>query len=156
MCCACAWGASSRRGYLNIIAGDKTCALPKELTSFTNWIFPFEKLRSDPSFNDEFVLTQDDEDKNIDQLYVLEVCTHVWSSKGPSVKRWAGWSEAIRNMSPDGTFKPPPPEAWGGLMLLRCPACGTPSLVRQKGMTSRWIGSFRSQTIDLASQASPR
>ena len=73
MLCVC-MGCLGSASYLNIIAGDKTCALPTELTSFTNWIFPFEKLRSDPLFNDEFVLTQDDGDKGIDQLYVLQVC----------------------------------------------------------------------------------
>ena len=63
--CVC-MGCLGSAIYLNIIAGDKTsaipteltsktCALPTELTSFTNWIFfPFEKLRSDPSFSDEF------------------------------------------------------------------------------------------------------
>lgn len=50
----------SARSYLNIIASDKICALPTEMTSFINWIFPFEKLRSDPSFHDEFVLAQYD------------------------------------------------------------------------------------------------
>ena len=82
------WG---RRFYLIIIAGDKNlCTLKAELTSFTDWIFPFEKLRSDPSFNDEFVLTQDDEDKNIDPLSVLEVCMHIWFSKDSAAKRLAG------------------------------------------------------------------
>ena len=66
------------------------CTLKRELTSFTNWIFPFEKLSSDPSFNDEFMLTQDDEDKNIDPLYVLKVRMHIWSSKDPAAKRLAG------------------------------------------------------------------
>ena len=77
----------SARSYLNIIASDKICALPAELTSFINWIFPFEKLRSDPPFHDEFVLAQYDEGKSVDQLYVRKVRTPVWSSKGPSVKR---------------------------------------------------------------------
>ena len=90
MLCVCMGCLEPARSYLNIIASDKLCALPTEMTSFTNWIFPFEKLRSDPSFNDEFMLTQDDEDKNIDQLYVLKVSMHIWSSKDPAAKRLAG------------------------------------------------------------------
>ena len=76
-----------RRFYLIIIAAIRLVHFQAELTSFTNWIFPFEKLRSDPSFHDEFVLAQYDEGKSVDQLYVRKVRTPVWSSKGPSVKR---------------------------------------------------------------------
>jgi hypothetical protein len=85
--CVCMGCLEPARSYLNIIASDKLCALPTEMTSFINWIFPFEKLRSDPSFHDEFVLAQYDEGKSVDQLYVRKVRTPVWSSKGPSVKR---------------------------------------------------------------------